>query len=172
MQRVLVVIAICGFLCAMPLFAADDSKAEIFGGYRLVHDEGVTLNGFTGALEANVNKAVGIVGDFGYTMKSGTPNNLNEYTFMGGPRFSYRADKFRVFAHALVGDVTVSMGSTKNNFGMAFGGGLDFSATDKISIRPVQFDLMTVRASAAGASSWGNQIRYSAGVVFKLGSKK
>jgi hypothetical protein len=87
----------------------------------------------------------------------------------------------RVFGEVLVGGLrmsggtdleglSVSVGTTA--FSFAFGGGMDYSLNDKISIRPVQLDLIRSRASVLGETVWGNDLRYSAGIVFKFGSQK
>ena len=58
-----------------------------------------------------------------------------------------------------------------NNFGIAFGGGLDIVVNDTISIRPVQIDLLSSRFSIEEISIWESMVRYSGGIVFKFGSK-
>ncbi len=170
-------------LVPVALNAQDFPKAEVFGGYRLIHEEDLTLHGFGVAVEGNISRNFGIVGDFGLGMKSvteyGVDVDMKEFTFMGGPRYSYRTDKARVFVHALFGGTRVSggsdyqgisVGASSTGFSMAFGGGVDISLSKTISIRPAQLDLLTSRWSIMGESGWGNQLRYSAGVVFKLGS--
>jgi hypothetical protein len=170
MQKLLVAIAVCGLFCALPLFAADTPKAEVFGGYQLLHQEGLSMSGFNGAVEGNINKSFGIVGDFGMGIKS-TPD-IKVYSYMAGPRFSYRAEKVRLFAQALVGGVSVNEGTTENDFGMMFGGGIDLPLNKNISLRPAEFDWLTARSSGGTVVDWSNHLRFSAGIVFKLGAKK
>jgi hypothetical protein len=157
-------VALFGLFC-MPLFAQDVPKAEVFGGYQLLHSDDASVHGFTGAVEGNLNKNFGIVGDFGF----GRKDSVNFITFLGGPRANYRADKFRVFGHGLFGMMRMSDSSASDtNFAMAFGGGVDFAANNKISIRPGQLDIMKVKYDGG----WSDVIvRYSAGIVFKLGGK-
>jgi hypothetical protein len=183
MRISLFAIALWGLFCAS-LCAQEYPAAEVYGGYQLLYSEGMSLNGFTTAVEGNVSNYFGIVGEFGLGMKTvsqyGIDVSLKEASFMGGPRFSYRADKARVFVHALFGGTRISGGSSVANvnvgvsttgFGMALGGGLDFAAGKSISIRPAQVDLIRIHQSVANVSGWENQLRYSAGIVFKLGSR-
>jgi hypothetical protein len=169
-------------ISVLPAIAQDVPKLEVYGGYLLIHEEGVTTNGFLGSVEGIINKNIGIVGEFGYgaqTQKpSGNSIKLKEYNFMAGPRFSYRAEKFRIFTHALFGGNRMSASQTMSipgwesgastDFAMAFGGGVDISASKLISIRLAQVDLLTTRWNIAQESGWSNQLRYSGGIVFKF----
>jgi hypothetical protein len=187
MKRLVLGVALLGLFC-MPLFAADAPKVEIFGGYQLLHETaegGVTMHGFGAAIEGNINKSVGIVGDFGIGMKTmselGIDVDMKDITFMAGPRIGYRADKFRVFGEYLFGvnhmrggtsvsDVSVS--SSMNGFAMAFGGGIDIAVNKKISIRPARLDYLSSHFTIDGIGGWEKQLLYSAGIVFKFGGSK
>ncbi len=163
MRKLLLAVALFGLFC-MPLFAQDAPKTEVFGGYQMLHAYDTTVNGFTGAVEGNINQNVGIVGDFGFGRKDGA----NFYSFLGGPQFSYRAEKFRVFGRALFGGAKTAMVDTETHFALAFGGGVDIAMNEMISFRPAQFDIVKVKYPGV----WSEAIvRYCAGVVFKLGSK-
>ena len=55
---------------------------------------------------------------------------------------------------------------------MAAGGGVDFLVTNHIAIKPIQLEyVMTRLPNALGFGGHQNDIRYSAGVVFRIGSK-
>jgi hypothetical protein len=184
MQKILFAIALC-ILFSLPLCAAEYPAAEIFGGYQFIHNEDLNFNGFTAAVEGNVNKTLGIVGDFGYgqgsgpVARTGGTYNIDDtfFSFMGGPRVGYRASKARVFGEVLFGggryDYTAKSGSTTvetktgTNFMIAFGGGLDIKASKRISIRPAQFDVIRLNGDLA----WETDYRFSAGIVFTLGSR-
>ncbi len=81
-----------------------------------------------------------IVGDFGGQYKDG--GSAMEYLF--GPRANHRTDKATVFGHALFGGTHFSDGGG-NHFTMAYGGGVDVNAGDKMAIRVVQFDWMPIK---------------------------
>ena len=196
MKKFLVVITLFSLFC-IPALAQDVPQVEIYGGYGLVHDTGMTLHGFQAAVEGNVNQYFSIVGEFGYGQKDiteeanflidllgieGSVDNadLKNLTFLAGPRVGYRTERVRPFAHVLFGIHRLSGSATAgeesisehlNNFGIAFGGGVDVVVNDTISIRPAQFDLLMSRFSFEDISLWESMFRYSAGIVFKFGSK-
>ena len=58
----------------------------------------------------------------------------------------------------------------QNAFAMAAGGGLDYSLTKHIALKPIQVEyLMTQIDSTKGFGSHQNDVRYSGGVVFRFG---
>jgi opacity protein-like surface antigen len=170
-------------ILALPVLAQDQDypKAEVYGGYLLIHEEGTTTNGFLASVEGNINRSVGIVGEFGFGAQTnkedfGVSIKLREYNFLGGPRVSYRADKFRIFAHALFGGIKVTGDAedvhvSTTDFAMAFGGGVDINAGKHVAIRLAQVDLLVGRwhFGEIDQSGWSNQLRYSGGIVFKFG---
>jgi hypothetical protein len=184
MKRVTLVAVCLLFISAIAVAADDVPKVEIFGGYQLLNETGeggVTMHGFGAALEGNINKSVGIVGDFGFGMKTmsemGVDVDMKDITFMAGPRIGYRADKFRIFGEYLFGvnhmsggadALGVTVSSSMNGFAMAFGGGVDISVNKKISIRPARLDYLTSHFSIDGVGGWEKQLLYSAGIVFKF----
>jgi len=187
MKRLLLVLAVV-MLCGLPVLAQDVPKAEIYGGYLLIHDENVTTNGIMAALEGNVMPRLGIVAEFGFgaqTNKDLVPGDsikLRAYQYLFGPRFSLlRTDKVRIFAHALFGGDTRSADATVNGtfwrdgstsfFAMAYGGGVDVAANKWLSIRLAQVDIEITRWNTGTNNTWDNSLRYSGGLVFKLGSK-
>jgi hypothetical protein len=146
---------VCDFLLLLLLastaFAQQDfPRAEVFGGYSLLHidTQGVTgstldalcnnafgagtcppgsfqvhtnFNGWNGAVQANLNRWLGVAGDFSghygtpVTISSqvqailvqngitGLPPKATSYSYLFGPVVSSRRDRFTVFAHALFG---------------------------------------------------------------------
>jgi hypothetical protein len=159
MKKLLLATALLGVFC-LPLCAADAPKAEVFGGYQFIRFNEINISGFNASVAGNINNTVAIVGDFGF----GKKDDYKGYSFTGGPQLSYRADKFRVFGHFLGGGMRVV---DQTGLAMIFGGGVDFKVANKIYIRPAQIDLVEYRLNKV----WDHQVRYSAGVVFALGSK-
>ena len=196
MKNLLVVVALFSLFC-IPALAQETPQVEIYGGYGLLHDTGITLHGFQAAVEANVNQYFSVVGEFGFNKKDITEDaqflmdlfdiegtiedaDLKSFTFLFGPRVSYRTERVRPFAHVLFGIHRIGGSATiegesgseyLNNFGIAFGGGVDFAVNNTISIRPAQIDLLSSRFTFGEMSSWENMLRYSAGIVIKFGSK-
>lgn len=184
MKKLIVTIALSSLFC-IPVLAQDTPAVEVYGGYQLLHHGGGTygeltydsynLNGFLASVEGNVKPYFGIVGEFGYNRKSWDEYSETESftTYLFGPRVSYRAEKFRVFGHYLLGgahykDDYTGGSYTDNLFTQAVGGGIDITISDLISVRPAQIDMVSVRWTDAG-TYWENHFRYSGGVVFTFG---
>jgi opacity protein-like surface antigen len=165
-------------------------KAELATGYSFVRIEGSNLHGWNVSLAGNVNRNLGIVGDFSghYNSESATvgtavtSSNLTLTSLMAGPRVSDRSLRwFTPFAHALFGmtrvnaDVTVNQpgiptSSASNDvtgFSMALGGGLDITLRQGFAIRMFQADYYLIRSD--GFRHEG--ARVSAGVVVRLGQR-
>ena len=110
------------------------------------------------------------------------------YNFLAGPRVSFTTGPLRPFAHVLVGlSRTTSHSSiaedsltvttvNDNNFALALGGGFDLPVGHFLSIRPVKLDYIRVKTdpneltafTLNPSPSWTNNLRYSAGVVFRF----
>jgi hypothetical protein len=151
--------------------SAQESKAEVFGGYQYSNLDGTGLNGWNGAVTGNVKDWLGITGDFSgnYTSVSGLPYHTYTYTF--GPTISTSHNQnFRLFAHGLFGGIHQSLSSggvsiSDSGFAMMFGGGVDAKIKPRLAVRVGQFDWMSIRTNGF---SFNNNFRYSAGLVFHL----
>jgi hypothetical protein len=106
MKKLLVTLTLIGMFC-VPSIAQDLSQVEVYGGYLFQKYPGVYLHGFVGAVEVNINRFFSVVGEygFGYNGLSYWEGDVswNDMTFMIGPRFSFRRDRIRLFAHTLWG---------------------------------------------------------------------
>ena len=173
--------------------AEDTPKAEVFGGYsyfRFSDPTGTSLlgtdvvrlnlNGWNASVAGNLNSWLGVVGDF--SGHYGSPSvlgfgvpfvDVNQHSFLGGPRVSYRKDgRFTPFAHALFGVAragagTFGFGASENAFAMALGGGVDLRLTNSIAVRAVQADYVQTRF----LDDRQNSARLSFGIVFRFGEK-
>jgi hypothetical protein len=176
-MRKLLCVAAALALLAIPVFAQDSPKAEVFGGYqytRINPGHGITgenFNGFNAAVTGWVNGTLGVTGDFSGAFKTVAGVKVKQYTFMGGPTIASRSnEKFVPFAHALFGfahcntDAGPCFTDSGNNaFALALGGGLDLGSRN-IAVRVGQFDYLLTKF----ASDKQNDFRYSAGVVFRF----
>jgi hypothetical protein len=144
-------------------------------------------NGGSGYVEYNLNRVVGLVADLGAN-NVGTVNgvslNNTTFTYLFGPRFNWRMSRFTPYVQTLVGGARFSnaydpasptpvSGGTVNSFAAAIGGGVDVRLTNHIALKPIQVEyLMTQLPSEfANVNQVQNNLRYSAGVVFRFGSK-
>jgi outer membrane immunogenic protein len=158
-------------------------KYEVGANYSWLHvnsanfDLQRTGNGGSGYLEYNLNKTVGLVADFGGYANTRQGINEKLMTYMFGPRFNWRRSRFTPYAQFLFGGAytwndPTGISITQNAFATAAGGGLDYSLTRHIAIKPIQVEyVMTQIDSARGFGSHQNDVRYSGGVVFQFGQQ-
>jgi outer membrane immunogenic protein len=143
-----------------------------------------TGNGGSGYVEYNLNRMVGLVGDFGGYANTRTGINDKALTYLFGPRFNVRRfERWTPYVQFLFGGAYAWSGpngfqQNQNAFATAAGGGLDYNLTKRISIKPIQVEYVTTQFDSArlGGSTKGfgdhqNDLRYSAGVVFKFGGQ-
>lgn len=157
----------------------------------------VWLNGGSTSVAFNLNRYVGLVGDFGayrnseikftgaYTSTVNVDNpNLGAYSYLFGPRISFRNhERVTPFVQALFGEVHANQVSlngctfsctllpSQNTFAMTSGGGLDILVRRHIAIRAIQAEYLMTRFDSytTGASATQNDMRLSSGVVFRFG---
>ena len=180
-------------------------RLELFLGYSYVRavpaladgNRLVWLNGGSTSVAFNMNRYLGLVGDFGaytnsqmrftgaYTSTLDVDNpNIAVLSYLFGPRLSFRQhDRFTPFAQALFGGVHANRvtlkGCTTNctllpaqdSFAMTAGGGLDLRVHRHIAIRLIQAEYLMTRfpSYTTGSAGTQNDMRLSAGVVFRFG---
>jgi hypothetical protein len=157
--------------------AQDTPRIQVFGGYsRLQFDsksvgftDNTGLNGWTGSAAFNLIPEFGVVGEVGGYYGP----NLRVRDWLIGPQFMYTRWHTMFFGHVLFGKAdtritTTSTSETQNGRSVAFGGGLDFPITSRLSIRAIQADYMTTKVFGADQ---GN-VKFSTGVVYRWGAIK
>ncbi|HUA83325.1 MAG TPA: outer membrane beta-barrel protein [Bryobacteraceae bacterium] len=133
-------------------------------------------NGGSGYFEYNLNRTVGLVGDVGGYANTASGKNDRLMTYMFGPRFNWRHSKLNPYVQFLFGGAYLwnnpNYSTTQNAFATAAGGGVDYALTKHFAIKPIQVEyVMTQINSANGFGSHQNDLRYSAGVVWRIGEK-
>ncbi|MGA3293179.1 MAG: OmpA family protein [Candidatus Acidiferrales bacterium] len=157
------------------------------------------LHGGSTSVAYNFNRYVGLVADFGgydnsrVTLFTPTAShtfdsNGSAYTYVFGPRFSYRYERFTPFAQALFGgthasSVTISgctgtpictpLGSD-NAFATMIGAGFDIKISRHVALRPFEGDFLLTHfrnpLSTGGTErGWQKNARFSTGIVFRFG---
>jgi opacity protein-like surface antigen len=183
-------------------------RAELFLGYSYLRsvpfqpmltpgNRMVRLNGGSASIAFNLNRTFGLVGDFGgfddtKLQIAGTGANParaadasgTAYTFMAGPRLSFRYSRVTPFVQALFGgvhasEVTLSNCTgnlctplpSENAFAMTAGGGIDLKIHRHVAIRIVQAEYLMTRFAdlSTGNRDTQNDIRLSSGLVFGFG---
>ncbi|MGH9771943.1 MAG: OmpA family protein [Candidatus Acidiferrales bacterium] len=158
------------------------------------------LQGGSTSVAYNFNRYVGLVADFGgyansrLTLFSPTGNQTvdssgSAYTYVFGPRFSYRRyERFTPFVQALFGgahasSVTMSgctgiasctpLGS-ENAFATMLGTGFDIQISHHLALRPFEGDFLLTHfknplSTGGQESGWQDNVRFSAGIVLRFG---
>jgi opacity protein-like surface antigen len=168
----------------------DYPTAEVSGGFSYLRVEGgENLYGWDASVMGNLNRWLGLGGEFSGHYGSGdgdfflpgtfgVSSSSSVYTFLFGPRFSYREHKkLKPFAHVLPGfarsafSVTVNTPSTSvrtsastTGFAMALGGGLDIKLSDDLAFRMIQMDYLLTHFSSATQ----NNLRITTGLVLSF----
>ena len=167
---------------------AETPRYEVGLNYSWLHvnssnfDYQRTGNGGSGYVAYNINQNVSLVGDFGGYANTRKGIDDKVLTYLFGPRFSLRHwSKITPYCQFLFGGAYAWSGpnnGTQNGFATAAGGGLDYSLTKRISIKPIQVEYVMTQldSNGLGGSTKGfgnhqNDVRYSAGVVFKFGEQ-
>jgi opacity protein-like surface antigen len=146
-----------------------------------------TANGGYSFVEYNLNHVVGLVADLGANYVgnvNGFPVDNTTFTYLFGPRFNWRASRLTMYAQTLVGGARFSnaydpespvpvLGTSENTFAAAIGGGVDYRLTDHLAIKPIQLEYFMTQlpSSYTNVKEVQNNLRYSAGIVFRIGSK-
>lgn len=189
---VIVSVACITFLSGF-VSAQDFPKSEWFVGYQWLNPGGKVPapfqpfnapvgvkppsmpKGFGTSYTYNLNKVLGIEGDFGH--------NWHDFgyvsTLMVGPKLTWRQENVNLFAHGLVGyNRFVENGiSPRNMFGTILGGGMDLSVVRSLSIRVFEADYVFMRpnfgdvvtAADALQTPHLNGVRLRSGLVFNFG---
>ena len=194
---------------AMPYSRGLDSytpRTEVFMGYSYlramptlaVGNRLMWLNGGSTSIAFNLNRYLGLVGDFGgfnetrLLLEGGNPPSAlgpyqavedgTVFTYLVGPRLSYRKnDRITPFAQVLFGGIRASEETlcpsctpslpVENSFAMTAGGGLDIRVHHHLAIRIIQAEYLMTRFEnlTTATTATQNDMRLSSGIVFRFG---
>lgn len=159
-----------------------------------VTPQALNCAGGGGTLAYNVSSLVGIAADLGgckiFSNAYGLGNTVdgNEFTYLFGPRFTYRSgSKFEPFGEVNFGGTRVSVSCkssasncnaatggntyTKNAFALTVGGGFQVKLSRKFSLRLVQAEYLYTRfgnncaLAACNNNNSQNSFRLKSGIV-------
>jgi hypothetical protein len=177
MQKFFVLVVLLGLL-AIPMMASDTPRVAVFGGWQYQHfggdlsDLGNVPKGFDFSVTGNLNKHIGVTGDFGGSFKSVDGFSGHLYTYSGGPVIQGDAGgRINPFVHFLFGGFTIGGsivdvgGGSTNGYTMMPGGGVDAKIAKSVAIRVIQFDWVYLHANGVGEKS---NVRLASGVVFRF----
>jgi len=152
---------------SIPARAQSVDASLSYSYFRLGNSGGLNQNGVSGSIAYNPNRWFGIVGDIGGYHASPGGVSLNTYTYLFGPRLTFRnPSKVNPFVQALLGGSRITVGSgggSNNQFAYSVGGGVDFGILPHLALRP-QLDY--VGLNTPGGQT--NCTRVSVGFVVHL----
>ena len=155
------------------------------------------LHGGSTSATYNFTSHLGLVGDFGgyansrMTLMTPTGDQTfdssgSAYTYMLGPRYSFRGERFTPFVQLLLGgahagSVTISgctgVGCTplgaENAFATMIGAGLDIKINRRFALRPFQGDFLLThfKNPFAPQLGWQKNVRFSTGLVVRFSGR-
>ena len=137
-MKKLLLLALGLFLFAIPSHAQSFDVSGSYSYFRLGNSNGINQNGVSGSIAFNPNRWFGIAGDFGAYHASPGGVSLNTYTYMFGPRLTFRnPTKINPFVQGLVGGSRLSGGGlSSNQLAFSVGGGVDIGILPRIYLRP------------------------------------
>jgi outer membrane protein OmpA-like peptidoglycan-associated protein len=183
--------------------SSNTPRVELFGGYSFwravpfsAGNRIAWMHGGSASVAYNLNNWLGLVADFGgYRVtrfgSGGTSTGIvsadgNVFSYLFGPRVSFRHDRFTPFVQALFGGANTSAvtlsGCTvgcaslaaDDAFAMTAGGGLDLQVNRRFAIRLIQAEYLMTRFPNASTNTEDNvtqnNIRLSAGLVVRFGT--
>jgi outer membrane protein OmpA-like peptidoglycan-associated protein len=178
-------------------------RVELFVGYSYLRavpsidsaNRLVWLNGGSTSVAFNLNRYLGLVGDFGgfndtelnvtgTSSSHALDSSGTVFTYLAGPRLSFRQhNRITPFAQVLFGGIHASAVTlsdctgactllpSENSFAMTAGVGLDVKVRQHLAIRVVQAEYLMTRFEdrTTGDSAMQNDMRLSSGIVFRFG---
>ena len=152
---------------SIPARAQSVDASLSYSYFRLGNSGGINQNGVSGSIAYNPNRWLGIVGDIGGYHASPGGVSLNTYTYLFGPRLTFRnPSKVNPFVQALLGGSRITVGSgggSNNQFAYSVGGGVDFGILPHLALRP-QLDYVGLNTPGGHT----NCTRVSVGFVVHL----
>jgi hypothetical protein len=153
-----------GLLMVTPM-AAHAQKFDLFGGYTLAefdepHQE-VYASGWTASLTYKFGPYFGLTGAVRGNYGTFFTGPTNFYGFYVGPQLSLPM-RYSPFVHVMVGNLRMNMPTVERTpISTEVGGGLDIRVKPYMSIRAIEFDVVTGNITPSG-----NNGRFCFGLVF------
>jgi hypothetical protein len=156
--------------------SAQDSKADVYAGfqYTRINSLGSNMYGGVGQVAYYPSSWFGVVGEFSGSTRGPSAGALTTantlYTYMGGPRLTFRHGPIQPYVQALFGGATINTTTigfppaSTNAFALAVGGGLDLKIHRHIAFRVLQADYFYTHFGGGTQ----NNMRFSSGVVFRF----
>jgi hypothetical protein len=176
---------VCAFLLfcltVSGLSSAQDSRADLFGGYSYLNIDTNGLSsrqsasGWEASVSSNFNKWFAAEAAVSGYYKSYDVLGINvavrDYSYVAGPRVNFKP----LFVHALVGGDHLSAGAlgasaSQDGLAGAFGGGLQWRFSRQLSFRTSADYVFSRHNILGGSSVTQNNFRVSVGIVYGFGT--
>jgi opacity protein-like surface antigen len=167
----------CMFLTSAVAQDGDVPAGEFFGGYSYFNAEGVpdrdNFHGWNASVAFNLHQNWSLVFDVSGQYGDPIGVDLNQHSFLAGPRYSFRNhERVTPFLHALGGFMNekvtfAGVDDSNSAFAMALGGGVDVDITDRVAWRAIQAEYFLTTFNDHSQDN----VRVGTGVVFHWGSR-
>lgn len=169
-------------LAAGSAMAQEGPNYEVSGVYQYVRiypgqgNPSSGCQGVGGNAAVNVNRWLGIAGDFGFCSVTGLPSGTSSHAinYLFGPRVSFRNyGRVTPYAQFLLGgdhstvNVTGFPSASASAFAFTLGGGTDVRLTPHVSFRAIQFEYLYTHFGGVKQ----NNLRIQTGLVYRFGGK-
>jgi opacity protein-like surface antigen len=175
MRKLLVLFgfALLATTCAQ---AQETRSMEVSGQWDFVRTPGTpstNCQGAGGTFGVNVNRWLGIIGDFDACKVTGLPSGTSSHSisYLFGPRLAYHnSGRLTPYVQVLLGGdrasatVTGFPSSSANSFAMTFGGGADIQLTHHLAFRALQAEYFYTRFGGVRQ----NNLRLQSGIVYRF----
>ena len=165
-----------GAFAQTPKTSETPARVELFGGYSYLRLNAASggsagLNGWAADTQVNVNRRFAVAASVNGAYGNQSGADLRLYTFLAGPRLSYRTGRANLFVHALAGAARLgaSAAGVEDNatsFAAALGGGVDVKLSRRLAVRVFQTDYLLTKL----AENTQHNFRLSSGIVIRLGN--
>jgi hypothetical protein len=142
-KRLIAFLFVAAFSSQTALWAEDNSKVDIFGGFSTLTvtpkfaGNTVTAQGWQAGVAIPLGDLLSLVGDGGGQYRDGNW----AYEYLGGIQVNRRTPTTTLFVHALYGYATGGGNvPSQTSFMMGYGAGFDVKVHERISFRVIQFD--------------------------------
>ena len=153
--------------------APPPSAPDVFFGYSYTHAGEASLHGIGLAGSYPLGDSLSLVLDLSGHTGSFAGADLDQFGLMAGARWRFTSGRLRPFAEGLLGAVRTKasvdtgsgrVGDSDSDWGLAFGGGLDYEFAAHWSARAL-FHLRLIH----GEGVWDTDPRFAVGASYRFG---
>ena len=153
--------------------SAQGPRADMFGGYSYTHAGEASLHGWGLSGSYSLRDSLSLVADLSGHYGSYAGADLGQLAFMAGARWTRRSGRLSPFVEGLLGGARTSasvdvpgatVSDADTDWGLALGGGVDYSLGDRWAARAL-VHLRFLR----GEGALDTDPRFAVGVVYRLG---